>query len=117
MTCQLYPGPNATSQAIGSQGTARFVHNERGDLTLQYTYPDPSGVDSVGIALTKVADLEVELPLAQVQGAGLVVWSWVEAVDISHSLFHCQSLIQTLVAPSDAMEVVVDPGQEQSVEG
>ncbi|KAL8563839.1 hypothetical protein ACOMHN_061963 [Nucella lapillus] len=71
----------------------------------------------MGIAFAKVADLEVELPLAQVQVAGLVVWSLVEAVDIPHSLFHCQSLSQTLVAPSDAMEVVVGPGQEQSVEG
>ncbi|KAL8598979.1 hypothetical protein ACOMHN_006789 [Nucella lapillus] len=71
----------------------------------------------MGIALANVAELKADLPLAQVQVAGLVVWSLVEAVDKSHSPFHCQSLSQTLVAPSHAKEVVVDPGQEQSVEG
>ncbi|KAL8614175.1 hypothetical protein ACOMHN_026392 [Nucella lapillus] len=62
-----------------------------------------------------VAELEADLPLAQVQEVGLVTWSLVLGEGRSQNLH--QSLSQTLAAPVDAVEVVVVPGQEQSVEG
>ncbi|KAL8567186.1 hypothetical protein ACOMHN_046596 [Nucella lapillus] len=69
----------------------------------------------VGIALAKVVELEADLPLPQVQEVGLAAWSLVLCEGRSQSLR--QSLRQTLAAPVDAVEVVVVPGQEQSVEG
>ncbi|KAL8586718.1 hypothetical protein ACOMHN_038704 [Nucella lapillus] len=69
----------------------------------------------MGIALAKVAELEADLPLAELQEVGLVAWSLVLGEGRSQSLR--QSLSQTLAAPVNAVEVVVVPGQEQFVEG
>ncbi|XP_070209871.1 uncharacterized protein [Littorina saxatilis] len=46
--CQRTIGLNE-SQNIGTQDSAQFVVTDQGDLTLQYTYPDPSGANRTTI--------------------------------------------------------------------
>ena len=43
--CQRSIGVNETSQNIGIQDSAEFITLATGELTLQYTFADPSGVN------------------------------------------------------------------------